>query len=281
MRTVSWLVAISIPMLAAGFASGEDRSEAKLAVQILKTDDGVRFGILGNKPAQPAPTLIVLASTPEDTLGNDYFLQAGVGLSKQGYLCVSLDLPCHGQERVPGEPDGLTGWRHRLEKGQDFVGDLQRRTRAMLDYLIANQFTDPNRIAACGTSRGGFSALHVAAADLRIRCVAAMAPVTDLMVLEEFKTLSSPGTAAALSIEKHAERLVDRGVWIVIGDRDARVGTDHAIAFARRLSALAVERKIPSHVELLVRAEPRGHTTPPGAAEQAAAWIAEQLAEKK
>lgn len=281
MRTVGWLIVMSILMLAVGHAHGDDRAEVKPAVQILKTDDGVRFGILGNKPAQPAPTLVLLASTPEVTLGNDDYLQAGVTLSKQGYLCVSLDLPCHGQERAPGEPDGLAGWRYRLEKGEDFVGDLQRRTRAMLDYLIVNKLTDPNRIAACGTSRGGFSALHVAAADKRIRCVAAMAPVTDLMVLEEFKTLSPPDKAAALSIEKHAEKLVDQGVWIVIGDRDVRVGTDHAIAFARRLSAIAVERNVPSHVELLVRSEPRGHTTPPGAAAQAAAWIAAQLAEKK
>lgn len=273
-----WLALLFVvSMLPVTGLRAADAVNQKPTVQILKTDGGVRFGILGSKPEQPAPTLIVLASSPEDTLGNDYFLQCGVALSKQGYLCVSLDLPCHGQERVTGEPDGIAGWRHRLDAGQDLLGDFQRRSQAMLDYLIANNFTDPERIAACGTSRGGFAALHLAAHDRRIQCVAAMAPVTDLLVLDEFKAMKQSDRAAMLSIEKQAPALVDRGVWIVIGDRDVRVGTDQAIAFARRLSAVAVERKIPSRVELIVRSEARGHTTPPGSAEMAATWVAEEL----
>ncbi len=253
------------------------QAQSPAKVQILTTDGGVRFGVLGAKPSQPAPTLIVLASSPEATLGSDYFLQCGLMLSKQGYLCVSLDLPCHGQDQVAGEPAEIAGWRHRLEAGQDLLGDFHRRSKAMLDYLIANGYTDPDRIAACGTSRGGFSALHLATQDKRIRCVAAIAPATDLLVITEFKGMTHPERAAALSIINHAEPLVGRGVWIVIGDRDERVSTDQAIAFARRLSALAVDKKIPSQVELLVRSEPRGHTTPPGSAELAAVWIAEQL----
>lgn len=251
--------------------------QAPAKIEFIKTEGGVRFGLLGAKPAQPAPTLIVLAGSPETTLGSDYFLQCGVMLSKQGYLCVSLDLPCHGQDQLPGEPAEIAGWRHRLDAGQDLMGDFQRRSKAMLDHLIANGFTDPDKIAACGTSRGGFSALHLAAQDKRIKCVAAIAPATDLLVVNEFKGMTHPERAAAVSAINQAEALAGRGVWIVIGDRDERVSTDHAIALARRLSAVAVEKKVPSRVELLVRSEPRGHTTPPGSAELAATWIHQQL----
>lgn len=255
----------------------ELRADPAPKIQILQTEKGVRFGVLGDKPAQPAPTLIVLASSPEETLPSPYFLQSGVALMKQGYLCVSIDLPCHGQDTKPGEAAGIAGWRQRLDAGQGLMADFVQRSAAMLDYLIANQYTDPNQIAACGTSRGGFSALHLTSFEKRIKCVVAMAPVTDLLVVSEFKGMAHPERAAALSIINRAEQLADRSVWIVIGDRDHRVGTNECIAFARKLQAIAEEKKYPSTIDLHVPTEPQGHTTPRGAAEQSALWIAQQL----
>lgn len=246
-------------------------------VRFIETEGGVRFGLLGEKSDQPAPTLIILASSPEETLGSDYFLQAGVLLAKQGYLCVSLDLPCHGRDRISGEPEGIAGWRHRLDADQDLLADFKRRGQAMLSYLIDHGYTDATRVAVSGTSRGGFSALHLAAHDSRIRCVAAMAPVTELSALTEFQGMTHPERAATLSAVNLADKLAERGVWVVIGDRDARVGTDHAITFARRLTSIAVEKKLTASIELHVLSEPKGHTTPQGAAELSAAWIARQL----
>lgn len=246
-------------------------------VTVLETADKVRFAVLGDKPAEPAPTLIVLSGGGDETLTSAYFLQGGVPLLKQGYLCVSLDLPCHGQDIKAGEPAGIAGWRHRLEAGQDLMADLNRRTKAMLDYLVENKYTNVDKIAVTGTSRGGFSALHVAASDPRIRCVAAMAPVTDLFVVTEFMGMKHPERAAALSVSNLANDLAARNVWLVIGDRDARVGTDNMIAFGRKLSAVAIEKKLNTSIEIHVLAEPQGHTTPKGAAEQSAAWIAELL----
>ncbi len=246
-------------------------------VTVLETAGKVRFAVLGDKPAEPAPTLIVLSGAGDETLTSAYFLQGGVPLLKQGYLCVSLDLPCHGQDVLAGEPAGISGWRHRLEAGQDLMADLNRRTKAMLDYLVENKYTNVEKIAVTGTSRGGFSALHVAAADPRIRCVAAMAPVTDLFVVTEFMGMKHPERAAALSVSNLANDLAARNVWLVIGDRDARVGTDNMIAFGRKLSAVAIEKKLNTSIEIHVLAEPQGHTTPKGAAEQSAAWIADLL----
>jgi len=84
---------------------------------------------------------------------------------------------------------------------------------------------------------------------------------------------------AQLSLSRQAESLAGRPVWIVIGDRDDRVGTQHAIDLATRLSATAREREIASHVELHILSEPRGHTTPPGSSKMAADWIHRHLSQ--
>ena len=82
-------------------------------VHTLETPTGVHFGIWGEKPHAPAPTLVILASTIEGTLGDPYFRRAGNILAEQGYLCVSIDLPCHGTQQLGGEPPQLEGWRRR------------------------------------------------------------------------------------------------------------------------------------------------------------------------
>jgi dienelactone hydrolase len=247
------------------------------AVTMLSTSTGVRFGIWPARPAKPAPTLIVLATTPEATLANAYYRQAGDVLAQRGYLLVSVDLPCHGAERREGEPEGLDGWRKRCERGENFVADLTARLSAVLDHLIAEKMTDPERIAVCGTSRGGYSALQFAAADPRVKCVAAFSPVTDLTALREFRGAEENPLVKQLAIAEQAGKLAQRPVWIAIGDRDARVDTDRAIAFARRVTAASLEQGHDSRVDFHVLAQPKGHSTPDGAAEQAAEWIDRQL----
>ncbi|MFO0917636.1 MAG: alpha/beta fold hydrolase [Planctomycetaceae bacterium] len=246
-----------------------------LPVQV--TASGVRYGIWPEKPMQPAPTLFIFSGALEDTLKSEYFRQAGNVLAKQGYLCVSIDLPCHGQDVRAEEPDGLAGWRHRLEQGDDFVAHATSRFRQVLDELIALKLADPDRIAACGTSRGGYMAVQFAAADPRIKCVAAFAPVTELTALREFSKFPQQERTNSLSLKSRAGQLAGRAVWVIIGDRDDRVSTEEAIAFCRAVTAESLERKRPALVDLHVVSEPKGHTTPSGAAELAAAWIDRQL----
>jgi dienelactone hydrolase len=245
-------------------------------VQSLTTGDGVALEILGLKPAAPAPTLFILALDAKSTLTSPLYRQAGNVLRKQGYLCVSVDLPCHGAAKRAGEPSELAGWRRRIDAGDDPMAELTRRLKSALDFLIAEGYTDAQRVAACGTSRGGFSALHFAAADPRVRCVAAYIPVTDLKALREFRGAENAPLVQQLALDKHADRLAGRAVWIAIGDRDERVDTDAAIRFARALSAAAAAKKLPSQVELHV-CPAVGHRTPDGAAEQSAAWISRIL----
>lgn len=246
-------------------------------VTIAATATGVRYGYWPAKPEKPSPTLFVLATTPETTLREDYYRQAGDFLWKKGYVLVSVDLPSHGQEQREGEPAGLDGWRFRADRGENFVADLTGRLSAVLDDLIADGFSDPERIAVCGTSRGGYSALQFAAVDQRVKCVAAFAPVTDLVALREFHGAEENPLVKKLAIGESAAALANRAVWIVIGDRDERVSTDKAIAFARRITAEALKAGGDPRVDLHVLAQPKGHSTPDGAAAMAAEWIDRQL----
>lgn len=262
----------NILVLIVGCSLGNVAAAADAPVpQAMTTDDGVKFGIWPAVPTEPAPTLFILSGSWQDALGSATYRKAGTQLAERGYLCVSVDLPCHGEDAQPKE-SGLTGWRVRCDRNEDVMADLTGRVTQVLDHLIARKLTDPARVAVCGTSRGGFAAIHCAIADPRLKCVAAYAPVTDLAALSEFRGGEDLPIVKRLALVKHADVLAERPVWIIIGDRDVRVSTDRAIALARKISAVAVAQNVTPRVDLHVLSSP-GHTTPPGAAEQSAAWI--------
>ncbi|MGI9456452.1 MAG: alpha/beta hydrolase family protein [Aeoliella sp.] len=255
-------------------------TSSKDTVRLTTTKNGIQFGTWGKAPATPAPTLLVFAGTIELTLGPDhdgYYRQCATFLAPKGYLCVSLDLPCHGREKIAQEAEGLSGWRERVEAGQPLIDSFQTKVAAVLDHLIASGDADPDRIATCGVSRGGFVALHLAAREPRIAATAAFAPVTDLAVLTEFAGAEQLPAVKALALKEWADRHAGRPIRLVIGDQDRRVGTDHAIAFSRRVARRAREAQLPGALELHVVPEPRGHAIPVGTFKQAADWIEQQL----
>lgn len=246
-------------------------------ITVLHTANGVRFGILGGKRASPEPTLFMFAYTMESTLKRKDFSTVAHILGKHGYLCVSLDLPCHGRDTKQSEPpDRLSCWAERIEKGDNFVASFMPKLSAVLDFLVQEGFTDPHRVAACGASRGGFIALHFAANDPRVRCVFAFSPVTDLMALSEFAGVEGDSgalrLATSLALVNSAEKLAGRPIWMTIGDYDLRVSTDDTIAFSRRLVEVSIAKGKPANVELHVMTN-LDHSVPPDAPEQAAAWI--------
>lgn len=248
------------------------------AVKHLTTSDGIEYGLWNaTLETKAAPTLFVLGSTIDTTLGNKYYRQCGNKLGENGWICVTIDLPCHGEQAIEGEPAGLAGWSHRLARNEDIVAECNARLGKVLDHLIRTGVADPERIVACGTSRGGFLAIHFAAHDKRVKCAAAFAPVTDPTVVNEFVANADHPLVQKLSLENQADQLAGRPVWVVIGDQDKRVGTDRAVAFAQSVKAAAANKKLDNRIELHVKPEPRGHTTPPGSAERAADWILRQF----
>ncbi len=247
------------------------------SIKHLKTPGDVEFGLWNQTSDKPAPVLFVLASTIDTTLGEAYYRQSGNELAEHGWISVSIDLPCHGRQTREGEPSGLSGWSHRLAKNEDIVAEFNARLSGVLDHLIETGVADPNCIAVCGTSRGGFLALHFAAHDDRVKCAAAFAPMTDPRVVNEFVANAQHPFVVNANLENQASKLAGRPVWIVIGDQDERVGTDRAVALAQKLTAASREKQLDSRVELHVMPEPRGHSTPRGSSKRAADWILEQI----
>jgi len=265
-------------------------AESKL--QIVHTLSGIRFGLWGTKGSSPAPTVFVLSSNLEDTLQKDEFNPVGRILASKGYLNVSLDLPCHGRDARAGEqPDSLGCWRRRLENGDTLVPRFVSNLSAVLDYLVQEGYTDPHQVAVWGASRGGFIALHFAAADSRIKCVAVYAPVTDLMRLSEFSGIEdNPAVARqvrGLALVNSAAKLAGQLILIYIGNYDERVSTDAAIRLSRAVVESSVAQNKPADLELRVppsfgfgvRAFNNGHQIAgTGAQEEAAAWVAARMA---
>lgn len=265
---------LSLLGLSAVFAMADSPS-VEPALRIAETPSGVRYGLWGRETATPAPLLIILSATIEESLSEDYFRQCGTALARDaGYVCLSIDLPGHGAQQRADERRGLEGWRDRVDRGEDFVAANNARLLAVVDHLVATGVADAKRIAACGTSRGGFMAMQYAAADARVRCVAAFAPVTDLIALREFAGAEADPLVANLALRGRAADLAARPLWVIIGDRDARVDTDAAIVFVRAVTAAALAAGADPHAEIHVLPEPKGHTTPAGAPAAAAAWIA-------
>jgi CubicO group peptidase (beta-lactamase class C family)/dienelactone hydrolase len=246
------------------------------AVHIKATPGGVRFGAMGPRPTAPAPTLFVFAHEIRGTLQSNDYNKVGKRLIPQGFVCVALDLPCHGKNIRAEQPQGLDGWAARLVKGEEPISPFTKDASAVLDYLIQEGLTDPARVAVCGTSRGGFAALHFAAAEPRVRCAAAFAPVTDLLALSEFKGHEKNQPTNDLALRRVSEKLAGRPIWMCIGNHDERVDTDRAIGFSRDVVAASVMQKKRVLIELHVMTS-EGHTIHPTAHEEAAVWIASQL----
>lgn len=265
----------SLLMLASCGAAMEHRGGApkkKAEVVANRTPDGTAYAMLSPPAKGPAPTLLLFATTGESTLATEPYRRVGALLYAQGWNVISLDMPCHGAEQRKGEPAQLAGWVARTARGEDIAAELCARVNKVLDHLVKSRMSDPDRIAAAGTSRGGFMAFRAAAANPRIRAVAGFAPVTDLLALTEFANMKSNALAQQLALVNVAEKLADRAAWITIGNQDGRVGTDRATAFAKALTQAAEQKKLRARVELQVLPVP-GHTSLPEWYDQAAAWL--------
>lgn len=248
------------------------------AMRVLQTKDGTRFGLFGEKPESPKPTFFVFATSVDDMDEGVIFSETGRQLAERGWLYVTLDPPCHGRDAVEGEPATLSGWAHRVKHGQDLMTPFVTRCRDVLDWLVAEGYTDAEQVAAGGTSRGGLCALHFTATEPRVKAVVAISPVTKLVVLREFAEIK-PEQTAKFDASSLAEKLAGRSIWISIGNHDERVGTDDCIETCHRFVAAARKQKPDAiaPVELIV-APTKGHTAIDNAYTLAAEYVLKQFA---
>ncbi len=247
-------------------------------VCLLRTARGSEFALLPPQPGGPAPTLLLFAWSGVDTLTAEPYSRVGRLLHAQGWNVTSLDLPCHGADRRADEPPELEGWVARAARGEDFVADFRQRVNDVLAHLVTTGIADSARLAAAGTSRGGFMAFHAAAGNPGIRAVAAFAPVADLCVLTEFGGQAANPLLARLALQSEVAVLAGRAAWITIGDADTRVSTGETVAFARALELAAQARALPAAVVLRVVPVP-GHCSLPEWHDAAAAWLQQEVKE--
>jgi dienelactone hydrolase len=254
-------------------------------MRVIRMPDGMRFGLIGERSARPAPALIYPFSFELLQKEPSYAELSRLAL-KRGIISIILDEPGTGEDARPDEDraNSLKAWRARLDRGEDFTGAFNRYARTVLDYVVKEGYADPNKVAAWGCSRDGYLAFHLAAVEPRIRAIVANSPVTDLLALTEFKGTTHNQEAEALSLAHLAPALAGRAVWIDIGNNDRRVDSDRVVAFSRALVRAASERNqdgaiIP--VELLVgpswHAGGSGHYAVEGFNEFEAEWLFRSL----
>lgn len=236
------------------------------------TASGNAFAHFPYQSAQPAPTLLLFAWSGVNTLALDPYRRIGQLLYARGWNVVSLDLPCHGDDRRPGEPEELAGWAARARQGEDFVAPFQRRVNELIAHLIDIGRADPARIVAAGTSRGGFMAFQAAMANSVIRAVAAFGPVTDLRALTEFAGQADNPLIQRLALERGALKLAGRAVWMAIGQTDERVDTRKAVAFAQALTEANQTQDRAGAITLRLMDTP-GHASLPEWHDEAAEWV--------
>ncbi len=273
-RLVMFLVALCL-------MSSSIPADESARMQLRRAATGVPYGIIQNDDADrgPSPTLFIFASTLDAMQRELVYTEVARLLAPEGWVSVILEPPCHGEDARDDEPKQLDGWRYRLENDRPFLDAFNTRATAVLDELIQQKLTDPDRVAACGTSRGGFVAYHFAAAEPRIKAVAGISPVTRLTALREFSTTMQLEKVEPFNAINLAPKLAGKAVWLSIGNNDARVNTDDAIAFTRAVVAASASADSPNKlipVDMIV-ARSSGHSKIDQAHELLARWLQEQL----
>ena len=89
--------------------------------------------------------------------------------ASEGYLTLTIDLPCFGTRQDPGESARA---KARIWHGRSLAGQMLGELHSALDYLAARPDVDASHIAAYGISMGATFSYWLAAVDDRISALA-------------------------------------------------------------------------------------------------------------
>lgn len=237
-----------------------------------QTDAGTRYAALPIHAGGPTPTVLLFAMSAVQSLTIESFNRTGVQLHARGWNVISIDMPCHGDDQRPGEPAEMLGWVARIAAGENIVAAFKQNVNDVVAHLIRGGVIDAKRLAASGTSRGGFMSFHAAAGSPSIRAVAALAPVADFREVSEYAGILDSRVLQSITLHSEAESLVDRWAWITIGNNDDRVGAANVVQFVNALTAANLKCRSKAGVTLRLLPTP-GHTSYPEWHDDAADWI--------
>lgn len=216
----------------------------------------------------PLPAFFYFALTGEESLHLDPYCQPVTYLKDARIRCFSVTLPYHETGADP--KIGMARWAEAVREGHDFIKPFLQKCIHAVDTLISLELVDPAHLFVGGLSRGGYIALHLAAADSRFRAILGFAPLTKLPKLVEFKEIH------ILTHEQLIDKIVKAAVRFYIGNRDERVSTDSAYEFIRALTEAKYQEgeRSPS-AEIIISASVgyKGHGTLPQTFNEGAAWI--------
>ena len=185
----------------------------------------------------------------------------GRALLRAGIASLAIDLPMHGERVAEG---GQRGGLQPLELMRNWKLALAEASIA-LRYLGARTEIDAQRLSLAGYSLGSYLGVSVAARDRAVRAVV-LASGGDLPADLPFGSMVRMVMDPASAVRK----LEGTPLLMVHGRRDRTVTPDQA----KRLFEAAREPKE-------IRWWDAGHYLPAAAIDEAAAWLAETLADVK
>lgn len=191
------------------------------------TPDGVKYGIIPGSPDKPL--VLVLTTDVHDSLSGA-FTTVSQTLGRAGYPIAAIDVTCHGQDVRRKETAGLDCWAQRVKVSrQDIFLPMVKAATSVITDVGSRTLARPSDVVVVGVSRGGYAALRIAAADARVTRIVAMAPVTNIARLDEFKGMSVDQRVYGLA--KAFPTFARDHIFMQIGNADTRVGTADALAF--------------------------------------------------
>lgn len=238
--------------------------------QTLATADGVEYGY--QQGIKGKPILVVITTDIAESL-SDKYSDASTVFRNAGYTLIAIDVPCHGKDAKKKEPTGLTCWNKRANDSKTdiflpYISKLQNVLAAVKEKGIA----DASAIGVLGVSRGGYLAMRVASEIPEVTFVIAMAPVTDIFRLSEFKESKAP--KELYSLKASYPNLAKKHIFIQINNDDDRVGTMEALSFITGVTK-SINTK---DVDLMAILTPKkGHST--SEHQMAAAWALDRQRE--
>lgn len=226
----------------------------------------------------PLPALFYFALSGEESLRQDPYNQPVAYLASPHLRIFSADLPYHGQGR--SAKDAMPLWIKELSSGSDIITPFVDEICVAVEELHAQGALIPQRIAACGLSRGAFIAFHVAARLHGIRTLCGFAPLTSCPALREYAHVPHHPLFDALDARHLAHALCDRKLRFYIGNNDTRVGTRSCFHLVETLVEKALQRQVRSpaiELHILPSIGYMGHGTATETFHQGAAWLAKEL----
>ncbi|TVR02476.1 MAG: alpha/beta hydrolase [Desulfovibrionales bacterium] len=127
-------------------------------------EDSVLPGYFWKAASGPEPTKTLLMIGGGETFAEDLFFYIAPQAHARGYNFATVDLP--GQGMLPLE-------------GMVFRTDTNVAMKVVVDYLVARQDVDLDRLAAYGFSGGGLFVPQAAMHDARIKAIAMNSAVVD------------------------------------------------------------------------------------------------------